>query len=299
MARHKQAADTLRLLARAVAGVRARAGGRVPRVGVVLGSGLSGSVPALENEVVIPYEKIPGFPRPTVQGHKGRLSLGTFAGLPLAVLQGRFHYYEGNPMWAVTFPVRLLKALGVDTLLLTSAVGSVNSKIRPGDFVFLQDHINLMGNNPLIGNHHPDFGPMFPDMSQIYDPDLRKRGLRLAKKLGFRATEGAYVAVSGPSYETPAEIEAFRRLGADVVGMSMVPEAIVARQCGMRVFGLSWTANFAAGLSDTPLRHPDVLRLGQVIAGKMLRFLEEFVRTLAHEDARPDRKKEGRAPAHA
>ena len=292
------AETTVKMIERAAAFVRSKRAVR-PKIGLVLGSGLSGAVPALQNELVLPYEKIPGFPKPTVQGHSGKLALGTHAGLPVAVLQGRYHFYEGHPMATVTFPIRLLKALGVETLLLTSAVGSINPKIRPGDFVFLKDHINLMGNHPLIGQYHPSFGPMFPDMSEVYDRDLRRSGLRLAKRLGFRATEGVYVAVSGPSYETPAEIAAFARLGADIVGMSMAPEAIVARQAGMKVFGLSWTANFAAGLSDAPLRHPDVLRLGQVIAGKMLRFLEEFLRQLSHEDAGSHRKEEDRARAHA
>lgn len=292
-----QADGTLKLLDRAAAFVRARSG-LAPRVGVVLGSGLGEAVPSLAQETVLPYERIPGFPKPTVKGHAGRLALGVHAGLPVAVLQGRFHYYEGHPMPVVTFPVRLLKALGVETLVLTSAVGAINPKVRPGDFVFLRDHINLMGSHPLIGQAHPSFGPMFPDMSEVYDRDLRRLGLRLARRLGFRAGEGVYVAVSGPSYETPAEIAAFHRLGADVVGMSMVPEAIVARQVGMKVFGLSWTANFAAGLSDAPLRHPDVLRLGQVIAGKMLRFLEEFLKALPHEDAGSHRKEEERARAH-
>jgi len=213
----------------------------------------------------------------------------------MAVLQGRFHFYEGHPMSTVTFPVRLLRSLGIDTLVLTSAVGSINPKVRPGDFVLLKDHINFMGTNPLIGLAHPRLGPMFPDMTEVYDRDLRQKGLRLARRLGFRAWEGVYVAVSGPSYETPAEIAVFRRLSAEVVGMSMVPEAIVACQAGMRIFGLSWTANFAAGLSDAPLRHPDVLRLGEVISRKMLRFLEEFLRQLSHEDAGSHRKEKIRS----
>jgi purine-nucleoside phosphorylase len=291
--------NTLSALEKACAAIRTRYRGPRPKIGIVLGSGLGGAVPSLQNESVIDYERLPGFPKPTVQGHCGKLALGMHAGLPVAVLQGRFHYYEGHPMPVVTLPIRLLKSLGVETVLLTSAVGSVNPRIRPGDFVFLRDHINLMGTNPLVGQYHPEFGTMFPDMSEVYDRDLRRAGLRVAKRLGFRATEGVYVAVCGPSYETPAEIEAFHRLGADVVGMSMVPEAIVARQGGMRIFGLSWTANFAAGLSDAPLRHPDVLRLGQVIAGKMLRFVEEFLKHLSHADAGSHRKEEVGSQAHA
>lgn len=240
-----------------------------PRVAVILGSGLSDACPALEAARAIGYEDIPGFARSTVKGHAGRLVLGSLAGRGVAVLQGRFHYYEGHSMAAVTLPVRALAKLGLKTVVVTAAVGSMRADLKPGHLAVIEDHINLMGHNPLRGLHGAEFGPMFPDLTDAYSPRLRKLALAECRRLRLKAREGVYVAIPGPSYETPAEIRAFRRLGGDVVGMSTVPEVIAARQAGVEVLALSWIANMAAGMSKTALTHAEVLELGRGMAGRL------------------------------
>ncbi|TBR22023.1 purine-nucleoside phosphorylase [bacterium] len=257
----KRAAEMLRALAPA------------PRVAIVLGSGLGASIPDLEGKVEVAYTDIPGFPMPTVKGHSGKLLLGTFkrkgGALPVAIMQGRYHHYEGHEMASITRPVRVLAALGVKTLILTSAVGSMRKTLPPGSVCVLKDHINYLGHNPLHGYHTSEFGDMFPDMGGAYPEDLRKLALASCRRLKINAREGVYVAAPGPSYETPAEIRAFSLLGGDVVGMSVVPEVIVARQCGVKVLGLSWVSNMAAGILKETLTHHDVLALGQRMAGKL------------------------------
>jgi purine-nucleoside phosphorylase len=266
-------ADAVDRAARAIAGLKP---GFAPRAAVTLGSGLGAGLPRLEGAVDVPYEDIPGFPRSTVQGHAGRLHLGTLPGrgLPVAILQGRFHYFEGHPMESVTLPLRALQRLGLKTLILTSAVGSMRPDRKPGHVVVLKDHINLMGANPLRGVHGPQFGPMFPDLGDAYSPRLRKLALAECRRHKVPAKEGVYLAISGPSYETPAEIRAFRRLGGDVVGMSTVPEVIAARQLGVEVLTLSWISNMAAGLSKSQLTHEEVLELGRKMAAKLKGVLE-------------------------
>jgi len=246
-----------------------------PRLALVLGSGFKEAVSRMEISFALAYSALPGFPRPTVPGHEGRLICGRLGGTPVVVLAGRSHYYEGHSMETVTFGVRLLARLGVESVLLTNAAGGLNPRFRVGDFMVLTDHINFMGANPLRGTQD---GSGFVDMTQAYDPDLQKLLRRAARAAGAPLRAGVYLAVSGPSYETPAEIRAFRRLGADAVGMSTVPEAIVARQAGLRVAGLSCITNLAAGIGSGPLDHHEVLETGQRASMRAGRMLEQFAK---------------------
>jgi xanthosine phosphorylase len=252
-----------------------------PRVGLILGSGLGALADALEDAVAVTYADLPGFPRPTVEGHDGRLVLGRLEGLPVACLQGRVHLYEGVPASAVNVPVRTLKALGCDILVLTNAAGSLRTEIGAGSIALIADHINLQGQNPLVGANGDAIGPRFPDLSEVYDPALRERLARIAKGLGIELASGVYLAVLGPSFETPAEIRAFRALGADLVGMSTVPEAISARHAGLRVVGLSVVTNLAAGLASGPLSHEETLGQASAAAAKLAKVLRAFCRALA------------------
>ncbi len=256
--------------------VRALSGLR-PTLAIVLGSGFQGAVGRMEIEADIPYSKLPGFPPVGVTGHAGKLIVGRLGGVPLLVLSGRAHYYEGHPMEQVTFAVRMLADLGVTDLLLTNAAGGINRSFKPGDLMLLKDHINLMGANPLRGPAVPGL-PRFVDMTQTYDPGLAKLIHKAARACGIRLKEGIYLAVSGPSYETPAEIRAFARLGADAVGMSTVPEAIVARQCGLRVAGLSCITNLAAGRGGTALSHAEVLET----AGRVENLAAQMLSQVGH-----------------
>lgn len=230
-----------------------------PMVGLILGSGLGDYADTLESAVRIPYSDIPGFPVPTVPGHNGALVIGMACGQSVAVLQGRIHYYEGLPQQVITLPVRVLSALGVSTLVLTNACGGVNTDFHPGDLMLIRDHINFSGSNPLIGPNLDAFGPRFPDMSDLYTASLRRTIREKAAQAGIRLREGIYAMYSGPNYETPAEIRMFRILGADVVGMSTVPEALVAGHCGMQVVGISCVTNMAAGVLPQKLSHSEVM----------------------------------------
>ena len=241
---------------------------------------MSKATPRLDKSVVIPYTSIPGFPRTTVAGHAGKLILGEKDGKGVAVMQGRFHYYEGHSMESIAMPLRALEYLGLKTVIITSAVGSMRRNIKPGDVVMLTDHMNFMGRNPLRAFHEEEFGKMFPDLRDAYDPALRKLARGLCKKRRIPVHEGVYTAVCGPSYETPAEIEAFRRMGGDVVGMSVVPEVIVARQMGVRVLALSWISNLAAGLTKENLSHPDVLALGDRFSERLRVLLDDLIKEL-------------------
>ena len=252
-----------------------------PRIGLILGSGLGALADALEDAVAVAYGDLPGFPRPTVEGHDGRLVLGRLEGLPVACLQGRVHLYEGVPASAVNVPVRTLKALGCEILVLTNAAGSLRAEIGAGRVALIADHINLQGQNPLVGANGDAIGPRFPDLSEVYDPALREQLARIAKGLGVDLASGVYLAVLGPSFETPAEIRAFRALGADLVGMSTVPEAISARHAGLRVAGLSVVTNLAAGLAAGPLSHEETLGQASAAAAKLAKVLRAFCRELA------------------
>jgi purine-nucleoside phosphorylase len=251
-----------------------------PRLGIVLGSGFHHVLSQVEISAKIAYARLPGFPPVGVSGHSGQLVLGRLGGIPALILSGRAHHYEGHSLAAVTFPIRVLAACGVRDLLLTNAAGGVNRRFRPGDFMVITDHINLMGANPLIGPSWPGL-PQFVDLTRAYDPRLSSLLRRAARKCGLRPHSGVYLAVSGPSYETPAEIRAFDRLGADAVGMSTVPETVVARQCGLNVAALSCITNLAAGRSRTTLSHAEVLKTAERVKAEAAGLLSKFAQLYA------------------
>ena len=245
-----------------------------PTVGLILGSGLGDFADTLEDAVRIPYAQIPHFPRPTAPGHSGTLVIGRKCGRTVAALQGRIHYYEGHSMQTITFPVRVLAALGVKDLVLTNAAGGVNFCFSPGDLMLISDHINYSGANPLIGENLDSFGPRFPDVSDLYTAALRTTIREKAALAGIRLREGVYVMYSGPNYETPAEIRMFRGFGADAVGMSTVPEALVAGHCGMRVVGISCITNMAAGVLPQKLSHQEVVETAARVHDTFRQLLE-------------------------
>jgi xanthosine phosphorylase len=252
-----------------------------PRVGIVLGSGLGAVADAVEGAVTIGYDELPGFPRPTVHGHAGRAVLGGLCGVPVCVLMGRAHLYEGGDPAPRVTPVRALAAAGAEVLVLTNAAGSLRSEVGPGRLMAISDHINLTGHNPLVGPNDESIGPRFPSLANSYDADLRAQMHEVAGELGIDLAEGVYLAVSGPSFETPAEIRAFATLGADAVGMSTVHETILARHAGLRVAAVSAISNLAEGLSDVPLSHEQTLADAQRAAGDLARLLEGFVGRLS------------------
>lgn len=251
-----------------------------PEMGIVLGSGLGGFAEVMEEAVSIPYRDIPHFPVSTVEGHKGELVFGKVNGKPVVAMQGRFHYYEGYSMQEVTFPIRVMQVLGVTGLIVTNASGGINSSYRPGDLVLIKDHLNFMGENPLRGANHSNLGPRFPDLSEGYDLEWRQKALTVAREIGIHPQEGVYAAMSGPSYETPAEIRYLRTAGADLVGMSTVPEVIVANHGGMRVLGISCVTNMAAGILPQRLSHAEVMETAERIEKQFIRFVQALVRVL-------------------
>jgi xanthosine phosphorylase len=252
-----------------------------PRLGIVLGSGLGGMADTLADAVAIPYDELPGFPEPGVAGHAGRLVLGALGGLPVAVLQGRRHVYESGDGAGMAVPVRALRRAGAEMLLLTNAAGSLREENGPGSLMAIADHINLLGVNPLTGPNDDAIGPRFPSLRDAYDPELRARLHAAAERLGVRLPEGVYLATAGPSFETPAEIRAFRTLGADAVGMSTVPEVILARHCGLRVAAVSAVTNLAEGMGGEPLSHEQTLRSAQDAAHDLTRLIAAFCEDLA------------------
>jgi xanthosine phosphorylase len=254
-------------------------------VGVVLGSGLGAVADAVSDPVVVGYADLPGFPRPTVAGHAGRAVLGHISGVPVAVLQGRAHLYEGGPMDALRVPVRTLRAAGAEILVLTNAAGSLRPEVGPGRLMAITDHINLTGVNVLTGPNDDAVGPRFPPMGAAYDPALLGQLRDAARALDIELAEGVYLAVSGPSFETPAEIRAFGRLGADAVGMSTVHETTVARHCGLRVAAVSAITNLVEGLSEEPLSHEQTLRDAERAAGDLSRLLLGLVERIGSADA--------------
>jgi purine-nucleoside phosphorylase len=248
-----------------------------PRAAIVLGSGLGSFADGLTDAEAITYARIPHMPTPTVAGHLGRIVVGRAGEARVAVLQGRFHFYEGYDLATVTFPVRVLKRLGVETLILTAATGGIRESLVPGSLVCISDHLNLIGLNPLRGPNDDRLGPRFPDMSAVYSPRLRALAHEEADRLGLTLHSGVYAAMPGPSYETPAEVRMLRTLGADVVGMSTVPEAIVARHEGMDVLAFAVVSNFAAGITDRPISHDEVLAAGRAAGPKLSALLEAIV----------------------
>ncbi|MFC0271512.1 purine-nucleoside phosphorylase [Metabacillus herbersteinensis] len=253
---------------------------QTPKIGLILGSGLGVLADEIENPVKIPYNEIPNFPVSTVEGHAGQLVFGTLMGTEVVAMQGRFHFYEGYGLDKVTFPVRVMKEIGVETLIVTNAAGGINESFEPGDLMILSDHINNMGQNPLIGPNDPKLGVRFPDMTQAYDRELREIAKNVAAELSIPVREGVYVANTGPTYETPAEIRALRTLGGDAVGMSTVPEVIVARHANLKVLGLSCISNMAAGILDQPLSHDEVIETTEKVKANFLNLVKNIVENI-------------------
>ncbi len=238
-----------------------------PEIGIVLGSGL-GDLADTYCEFAIPYDKIPGFAKSTVEGHKGQLVFAQINKRNVVMMQGRNHFYEGHSMQDITYPIKVMKKLGVKTIIITNAAGAINKSFRPGDLMVITDHINLMGTNPLIGPNDPDLGVRFPDMSEVYNKNLIKIVDAAGRLLKIDLKHGVYVATTGPSYETPAEIKMARFMGGDAAGMSTVPEAIVANYCGMKVIGISCISNFATGISSKKLSHEEVIETTEKVKAK-------------------------------
>ena len=246
-------------------------------IGVILGSGLGDYAEALEDAGKLPYSEIPGFPRSTVAGHAGMWCCGTLYGKRVVMMQGRFHYYEGYSMKDVTLPVRVMQKIGVKTLVVTNAAGGVNLGYHPGELMVIGDMFSMTAQNPLIGPNLDAFGPRFPDMSCAFDKELRALAHECANEQGFALREGVYAQMTGPTYETPAEIRMLRTLGADAVGMSTVPEVIVARHGGMRVLGISCITNMAAGILDQPLNHAEVTETANRVKGQFRNLLDRII----------------------
>ena len=267
----------------ATAFLRTKLDNLAPRIGVVLGSGLGAVADSVSEPIVVPYGQIPHFPQSTVEGHSGRIVAGLLGGTPVAVMQGRVHFYEGYTPQQVTFPMRVLGALGIQAVALTNAAGGIAEGYRVGQLVVLADHINLMGWNPLIGPNEPRFGfrpgagLRFFDMTEAYSRRLRALAQEAAVEEGFTLGEGVYLAVSGPSFETPAEIRVFRGMGATLVGMSTVPETIVARHMGLQVLGISCVTNLAAGMGATQLSHEEVFEAGRQVEQRLARLFERLL----------------------
>lgn len=268
----------------AAAAVRARLGGRAPKIGLILGSGLGSWADTLTDAVATPYGDIPGFPVSGVEGHAGKLIVGkSTSGVVVAAMQGRAHYYEGHELARCTFPVRVLITLGVKTFVITNAAGGIMDGLEPGELVLIRDHLNLIGESPLRGGNDPELGPRFPDMTQAYDPALIVLARRAAKTLGVSLKSGVYAALSGPAYETPAEIGMLRAMGADLCGMSTVPETIVARHMGARVLGISCVTNLAAGIGGAALSHDEVTEVATRVKSTFVALLDRIVAELGAE----------------
>ncbi|MDK9711443.1 purine-nucleoside phosphorylase [Acidaminobacter sp.] len=250
---------------------------KAPEVGLILGSGLGGLADEISNPVYVPYDTLEGFPVSTVEGHAGRFVIGEFEGRSVIAMQGRFHYYEGYDIGSVAMPVYVMKLLGVTHLLLTNAAGGVNTGYEPGDLMLIEDHLNLSGHNPLIGPNDERFGPRFPDASEVYDRALNAEIRALAKSMGIRLQRGVYAMSPGPSYETPAEVRMARIIGADAVGMSTVPEALVANHCGIKTVGISCITNMAAGILDQPLHHSEVVETAERVKSTFTALVKAVV----------------------
>lgn len=248
-----------------------------PEIGLILGSGLGILADLIEDGVSIPYQDIPHFPVSTVEGHEGELLVGTIKGRPVVMMKGRFHMYEGYGPEVTAFPVRVMKELGVKSLLVTNAAGGVNTEFEPGDLMIISDHLNMTGTNPLIGPNDSALGVRFPDMSEAYSNRLRTIAKKTAKARGFKVKKGVYAGLLGPTYETPAEIVMLRTLGADAVGMSTVSEVIVARHAGMEVLGISCISNMAAGILDQPLSHGEVMETTERVREKFLGLVLDII----------------------
>ncbi len=250
------------------------------RVALVLGSGLGAFADDLNEATAIPYEEIPGFVSSTAEGHAGKLVIGKVDKVPVVAMQGRVHFYEGYSLEEVTFPIRTFKVLGIKTLVLTNAAGGIDVGLNQGGLMVISDHLNLMGVSPLRGPNDERFGPRFPDMTEVYSKELQEIVVEEAKAVEVEVRRGVYAALAGPSYETPAEIHMLRTFGADAVGMSTVPEAIVARQMGMSVLGISCITNMAAGISDEPISHAEVMETGEKVKATFTQLLGRVIARL-------------------
>lgn len=253
-----------------------------PEIGIILGSGLGDFADKFDS-ISVPYSEIPGFETSTIQGHAGKLVFvpEQTSHPSLVMMQGRYHFYEGHSMSTIVYPIKLMKKLGVKTLIITNAAGAINKKFKPADLMIITDHINLMGTNPLIGLNDEEFGTRFPDMSNIYKKELIKIVEKCAKKAKISVQKGVYAACTGPSYETPAEIKMLRKMGADAVGMSTAPEAIVANYCGINVLGISCLTNYAAGIQKTPLSHQEVIESANLAKEKFQTLLLNILNLLS------------------
>lgn len=248
-----------------------------PKIGIVLGSGLGEVVEGIEDKTVMPYSNIPGFPVSTVKGHAGNLVFGKLEGKNVAVMQGRFHFYEGHPISKVVFGVRVMGLLGINALIVTNAAGGINTSLKPGDLMVIKDHINFAGENPAIGEEIPEFGPRFFDMTHAYDLELIETAKKVYEKNKVAYKEGVYTFLKGPSYETPAEIKMLSAIGADAVGMSTVPEVIAARQMNIKVFGISCITNMAAGISKNKLSHQEVIETSERVKKDFIKIISGVV----------------------
>jgi purine-nucleoside phosphorylase len=251
-----------------------------PELGLILGSGLGVMGEEVENKIIIDYSDIPNFPVSTVEGHKSRFIFGTLNNKKVAVMQGRFHFYEGYKMQEVVFPVWVMRALGINKLIVTNAAGGVNKSFAPGDLMLIKDHINFAGTNPLMGQNIEEFGPRFPDMSNAYNRELVDIAKKCAHSNGIAIQEGTYMMFTGPNYETPAEIRMSRVLGGDAVGMSTVPEVMTANHSGMKVLGISCITNMAAGILDQPLNHHEVIDTAEKVKSKFVKLIKEIVQNI-------------------
>ncbi|HEX9424797.1 MAG TPA: purine-nucleoside phosphorylase [Pyrinomonadaceae bacterium] len=247
------------------------------RIAIVLGSGLGDFAEEFKDSVTLPYREIPGFVSSTAEGHAGNLVIGKVEGVPVLAMQGRVHYYEGYSLEEVTFPIRTFKLLDIDTLILTNAAGGVDVELTQGALMVISDHLNLMGVNPLRGPNDERFGPRFPDMSEVYSRELQELAIEEAHELGLTLRRGIYAGLAGPSYETPAEIHMLRAFAADAVGMSTVPEAIVAHQMGMKVLGISCITNMAAGINESPINHEEVMETGRRVRETFTQLLRRVI----------------------
>ncbi len=253
-------------------------GGERPQIAIILGSGLGNFADNIENPITIPYEEIEGFPRSTVQGHEGSLIYGTIAGKKIICMKGRLHLYEGHPASKIALVVHVFKHLGAETMIATNAAGSLREDCPPGSLVLINDHINISFANPMMGENDDSLGPRFFDMTQTYSKDMREKMHVAAKKEGIELPEGVYMMVPGPNFETPAEIRAYRTLGADVIAMSLVPEVIAAVHANMKIIGISSVVNYAAGMTQNQLSHNETLEQANLISGKLQSLLISFIK---------------------
>jgi purine-nucleoside phosphorylase len=264
--------------------IGAKAAGHTPRAAIVLGSGLGGVADAITDAVEIPYDEIPYFVRSTVEGHAGTLILGSLSGTDVAVMKGRFHFYEGYTMEEVTLPVRVFSLMGIKTLVLTNAAGGTGAHLSPGSLMLIKDHINMMGDNPLRGPNDERFGPRFPDMTAAYTPAYIEIAKDVAREMGIELSEGVYLGLRGPSYETPAEVQMYTKLGGDALGMSTVAEVTVARHCGMKVLAISCITNVAAGLSLGEINHQEVIEVGARAGRRLSELILRVVPLLVKDE---------------